>query len=316
MAYAYQQNMFDGASYGYVKYNISPDLGTVVSAGTTITITGQAYFKNRANKSIEVSTEAGNTYRSSFVNINIPKATATTFTLRFQMWELSSDWGTSRVVSAPINFTLWSGTNCDGNGDGTMNYDVHAISYLTYRISPAAKSVDFERYSLSGSTYVKNDEGTKVLGKLAISLAEGRTVSDITIANVVVTDDAGTSQTLTISSSVLTAALSANGYVEASPSLFSSITFNTGRNYTLTFIIGDAYDKAVFSVLVARSFANLHLSGLATGGVAIGKFSASTSGNPLFECAFPIVLSGSMTYGPESSMPSNPVEGQLYFVVD
>ena len=43
MAYAYQQNMFDGASYGYVKYNISPDLGTVVSPGTTITITGQAF---------------------------------------------------------------------------------------------------------------------------------------------------------------------------------------------------------------------------------------------------------------------------------
>ena len=30
----------------------------------------------------------------------------------------------------------------------------------------------------------------------------------------------------------------------------------------------------------------------------------------------PIVLSGSKTYGPESSMPSNPVEGQLYFVVE
>ena len=308
--------MWDGASYGYVKYNISPDLGTVVSAGTTITITGQAYFKNRANKSIEVSTQASSSYRSSFVNINIPKATATTFTLRFQMWELSDDWGSSRVVSAPLNFTLWSQTNCDGNGDETMNPNLQAISYLTYRISPAAKSVDFERYSLSGSTYVKNDEGTKVLGKLAISLAEGRTVSDITIAKVVVTDDAGTSQTLTLSSSVLTAALSANGYVESSPSLFSSITFNTGRNYTLTFTIGDAYDKAVFSVLVARAFANLHLSGLATGGVAIGKFSAATQGNPLFECAFPIVLSGSKTYGPESSMPSNPVEGQLYFVVE
>lgn len=316
MAYAYQQNMFDGASYGYVKYNITPDLGTVVSAGTTITITGQAYFKNRANKSIEVSTEAGSTYRSSYANVNIAKATVTNFTLSFPMWELSSDWGSSRVVSAPLNFTLWSGANCDGNGDQTMNLNNQAISYLTYRISPAAKSVDFERYSLSGSTYVKNDEGTKVLGKLAISLAEGRTVSDITIANVVVTDDTGTSQTLTLSSSVLTAALSANGYVESSPGLFSSITFNTGRNYTLTFTLGDAYDKAVFSVLVARSFANLHLSGLATGGVAIGKFSASTSGNPLFECAFPIVLSGSKTYGPSSSMPSNPVEGQLYFVVE
>ena len=68
--------------------------------------------------------------------------------------------------------------------------------------------------------------------------------------------------------------------------------------------------------VVDRAFANLHLSGLATGGVAIGKFSAATNGNPLFECAFPIVLSGSKTYGPSSSMPANPVEGQLYFVVE
>ena len=189
--YKYQQNMFDGASEGYVKYNITPDLGTVVSAGTTITITGQAYHKNRANKSIEIITIASNTYRSAFVNVNIPKATVTNFTLKFQMWELSSAWGTSRVVNALINFTLWSGANCDGNGDGTFNTNSQAIRYLTYRISPAAKTVQFERYALSGSTYVKNDEGTKVMGKLAISLAEGRTVSDITTAKVVVASDAG-----------------------------------------------------------------------------------------------------------------------------
>lgn len=316
MAYAYQQNVWDGASYGYVKYNISPDLGTIVSAGTTITITGQAYFKNRVNKSIEVSTSASSSYRFAYVNVNIPKATVTNFTLQFQMWELSEEWGTTRIVDAPINFTMWSDANASGNGDGTVNPNLQAISYLTYRISPAAKLVDFERYALSGNSYVKNDEGTIVMGSLAISLAEGRTVSDITTAQVIVTDDAGASQTLTLSSSVLTAALSASGYVESSPGLFSTITFNTGRNYTLTFTIGDAFDRAVFSVLVARSFANLHLSGLTTGGVAIGKFSAATNGNPLFECAFPIVLSGSKTYGPESNMPSNPVEGQLYFVVE
>lgn len=316
MAYAYQQNVWDGASYGYVKYNITPGFGTPISAGATITITGQAYFKNRANKSLEVSTSANAVRRSAYVNVNIAKATVTSFTLSFQMWELSDDWGTSRVVDAPIEFTMWSGANASGNGDGTFGTAAQSISYLTYRISPAAKMVDFERYALSGSTYVKDDEGTKVLGKLAISLAEGRTVSDITTAQVVITSDAGTTQTLTLSTTVLTAALSDGGYVESSPGLFSSITFNTAYNYTLTFTIGDAYDRAVFSVLVARSFANLHLSGQPTGGVAIGKFSAATYGNPLFECAFPIVLSGSKTYGPESNMPSNPVEGQLYFVVE
>ena len=316
MAYKYQQNIWEGASYGYVKYDISPDFGTPVSAGTTITITGQAYFKNRVNKSLQVSTSSSRSYRSAYVNVYISKATVTTFALKFQMWELTDEWGTDRVVDARINFTFWSEYNADGNGDETFNTNDDAISYLTYRISPAARSVQFERYSLDGSSYVKNDEGSYVLGKLAISLAEGRTVSDITVAQVVITDDAGTSQTKTISTAILTAALTDAGYVEASPGLFSSISFNTGRNYTLTFTIGDAYDKAVFSVLVARAFANLHLSGLTTGGVAIGKFSGATQDNPLFECAFPIVLSGSKTYGPESSMPSNPVEGQLYFVVD
>lgn len=292
MAYAYQQNMWDGASYGYVKYNITPDLGTVVSAGTTITITGQAYFKNRTNKSIEVSTEAGSTYRAAYVNVNIAKATVTNFTLSFPMWELSSDWGTSRVVSAPLNFTLWSAANCDGDGDQTMNPNLQAISYLTYRISPAAKQVGFERYSLSGSSYVKNDEGTYVMGKLAIGLAEGRTVSDITVKTAVVTNDAGTTQTITLSNAVLTSALSSGGYVESAPSLFSSITFNTAYNYTITFTIGDAYDKAVFSVLISRAFANMHLSGFRTGGVAFGRFSTSTLNAPKLESDFPAYLYG------------------------
>lgn len=316
MAYAYQQNVYDGATYGYVKYNISPDFGTYISPGTNITITGQAYFKESAMKSLEVETYATGVFKYACVNVNIAKATVTNFTITFQMWELTTAWGTGRVRDAPIQFTFWSGANMSGNGVGTVNVAAQKISYLSYRISPALRNAEFERYALSGSTYVKNDEGTKVLGKLAISLAEGRTASDITTARVVVTSDGGTSQTITLSSSVLTSALSANGYSESSPSLFSSITFNTGYNYTLTFTIGDAYDQAVFSVLVARSFANLHLSGLATGGVAIGKFSAATNGNPLFECAFPIVLSGSKTYGPSSSMPANPVEGQLYFVVE
>lgn len=316
MAYSYQQNIWEGASYGYVKYNISPDIGTPISPGTTVIVTGQAYLKEYASKSLEITLHTTGASKSAYVNISIPKSSVTTFTLQFQMWQLNERWGTGRVFQVPFDFCFWTEANCDGNGTGTIQVSAQKISYLSYRISPAAKIVDFERYIYSSSSYVKNDEGTYVLGRLAISLAEGRTVSDITTAQVVVTDDAGTTRTLTLSTSVLTAALSSTGYVESSPGLFSSVYFYTGRNYTLTFTIGDAYDRAVFSVLVARAFANLHLSGLTTGGVAIGKFSGATQGNPLFECAFPIVLAGSKSYGSSSAMPSNPVEGQLYFVVE
>ena len=113
------------------------------------------------------------------------------------------------------------------------------------------------------------------------------------------------------------------GYVQynISPDIGTPISAGTtvtitGNNYTITFTIGDAYDKAVFSVLIARSFANMHLSGVPTGGVAFGKFSSAQPDQPLFECAYPIVLVGSAVYGSSSAMPSNPVEGQLYFVVE
>ena len=69
--YAYQQNVWEGASYGYVKYNISPAFGTPISAGTTVTITGQAYFKNSAKKSLTVETSATGTYCDAVVNVNI-----------------------------------------------------------------------------------------------------------------------------------------------------------------------------------------------------------------------------------------------------
>ena len=315
--YQYQQNVFEGATYGYVKYNITPAFGSYISAGQTVTITGQAYFKDRANKSLSVEINnpgSGGGFRYHSININIPKATVTNFSLSFQMWDVSS-WTTARTLSIPISFSMWSAANMSGNGDGTMAVSGQTITYLAYHIVTSVRRVSFERYALSGSTYVKNDEGTYVLGSLALSLSEGRTVSDLTVRNVRITGDDNSTQSLTLSTAVLTYALTENGYSEAIPGLFSGITFIPGVNYTLTFTIGDAYDQLVFSLLIARAFANVHLSGESTGGVAFGKFCSSAPGNPLFECGYPIVL-GANSYGPSSSMPANPREGQLFFVVD
>ena len=289
--YKYQQNLFEGASYGYVKYNITPDFGTPVAPGEMITITGQAYCRNMAVKSIEVISTASGTYKSSYINKSISKGTTATFTITFPMWTLSSSWGSGRILSAPIEFKFWSAVDRSGSGNGTVNVAGQEISYLQYRISVTKRSVQFERYAQIGGVYQKNDEGTAVIGSFGISISEGRTASDITVATVKITNngESGT-QTLNIPSNVLNAALSQNGYVESVPSLFSSIQFDTAYNYTLQFTIGDAYNTCVFSVLVARAFANVHLSGCTTGGVAFGKFSASTEGSPVFECEYPAVF--------------------------
>ncbi|MDO4384899.1 MAG: hypothetical protein Q4E18_02750 [Clostridia bacterium] len=44
--YKYQQDFFDGASYGYVKFNVTPDLGSVLFEGDTFTVTGVFYVRN------------------------------------------------------------------------------------------------------------------------------------------------------------------------------------------------------------------------------------------------------------------------------
>lgn len=297
--YKYQQNLFDGASAGYVKYNISPDFGTPVAPGETITITGQAYSRDSAIKSIEVSTHATGIYKSTYVNKSIAKGSAATFKIEFPMWTLSTAWGTERMRNAPIDFTFWSSAGAGGNGSGTIGVAAQKISYLDYRISVWLRSVSFERYAQSGSKYTKNDEGNRVVGGFAIGLTDGRTASDITTAKVEISSSAGT-QTLTIPAATLTAALTQNGYSESAPALFASISFDTSLNYTLQFTFGDTYNTFSFSVLISRAFANVHMSGCRTGGVAFGKFSSATEGNPLFECEYPAVFRGGIQVAEQS----------------
>lgn len=285
--YKYQQNLFEGASYGYVKYNITPDFGTYIAAGDTVTITGQAYFKNRANKSLQVSVSTTGKYRDAYINKTFSKATATTFTITFPMWDLSK-WSTERFATYPITFTFWADADLEGNGDGTMEVEGQEIGALVYKLAPAKKNVVFERYSLNSGTYRKDDEGTYVFGTLAFSINSMAKASDITVAKATVTTEDSTIATKTLSSSIITEALSETGYVETAPSLFSGITFNPSYNYTISFEIGDSYETVIFSVLVARAFANMHLSGKTTGGVCFGGFSSSSDGVPKLESHFPI----------------------------
>ena len=47
--YAYQQNDRGGASTGYVRYNVSPDVGQSVAPGEVITVSGQAFHRGAAH---------------------------------------------------------------------------------------------------------------------------------------------------------------------------------------------------------------------------------------------------------------------------
>ena len=57
-------------------------------------------------------------------------------------------------------------------------------------------------------------------------------------------------------------------------------------------VVTDGYETASSLVTVDRAFANMHLSGKTTGGVAFGRFSSSTQGAPKLESDFPAYFYG------------------------
>ena len=67
-------------------------------------------------------------------------------------------------------------------------------------------------------------------------------------------------------------------------------TFAANRDWYFLLRFYDDNEQAAGAASVSRAFANVHLSGASTGGVAFGRFGSATEGNPLFECAYPAVF--------------------------
>ena len=69
-------------------------------------------------------------------------------------------------------------------------------------------------------------------------------------------------------------------------------TFSAATDWYFLLTVSNGYETTSAYGSIPRAFANVHLAGLATGGVAFGKFSGSTEGNPKFECEFPALFNG------------------------
>ena len=69
-------------------------------------------------------------------------------------------------------------------------------------------------------------------------------------------------------------------------------TFSNGSDWYFLLVVSNGYESNSAACSIPRAFANLHLSGCTTGGVAFGKFSASTENDPKFECMYPAYFYG------------------------
>lgn len=69
-------------------------------------------------------------------------------------------------------------------------------------------------------------------------------------------------------------------------------TFSNGSDWAFLLVLSNGLESVSARTTLGKAFANVHLSGASTGGVAFGKFSASEEGAPLFECAYPAQMLG------------------------
>ena len=146
--------------------------------------------------------------------------------------------------------------------------------------APAIEAFQLER-SMDG---VPNDEGESLLTTLKLGIAERYRLELLSLKLYYAENAAATTASPFIDLTASIPDLLAG--VTDSAELITK-TFVNISNWNFLLVFGDAYESASAALSVSRAFANVHLSGKSTGGVALGGFSTSEEGDPKFESHYP-----------------------------
>lgn len=154
MAYKYQQNLYNGAAQGYVRYDITPAPGTYLAPGERVTISGQAYYRDAAVYGVVVELSVGDewsdpdNYRfivAAQKAVKIAKGRTGTFSMSFTLTERTAQIlgeGAGRAFDALIGFTLADDSSLSG-GLSTVRVAAQKVSILKSRVAPVIESAVF-----------------------------------------------------------------------------------------------------------------------------------------------------------------------------
>lgn len=168
--------------------------------------------------------------------------------------------------------------------DGSGVYDDYTISGLRYidQWYHPAITLDAWRYP--------NDESETLAATMKVELADGANAGLFTATMRYAQDAKATASSPVFNMNVDRDVLFGVGY-SANTSVLPG-TFSNGSVYSFLLIVTDGYETATAQISVDRAFANMHLSGKTTGGVAFGRFSTSSQGLPKLESDFPAYFYG------------------------
>ena len=185
----------------------------------------------------------------------------------------------SSVRTLPFRLML---EGISGNGSyARLVYTISGVQYIDKYYSPQI-TLDIWRYP--------NDEATALATTVRVELAEGNNASGFTAKMYYAKDARATTVSSVLNMNVSRDILFGVGYSANTGVITGS--FTNGSVYSFLLVVSDGIEIASAMCVVDRAFANMHLSGKTTGGVAFGKFSASTLNNPLFECEYPAEFAG------------------------
>ena len=164
------------------------------------------------------------------------------------------------------------------------------VTYINVRCSPAIDTLDVQRSS-SGQP---DESGVFLLvdGKLGLSPNADISAMKLTMyyAENATADTAAQSIDLTASVPALLSGVTASADVVTA-------AFSNASAWNFLFVFGDEYESVSIRRNIFKAFANLHLSGLPTGGVCMGGFSTSQKNEPKFECHYPAYFYGGVALG-------------------
>lgn len=171
--YKYQQNLWEGSSAGYVKYNITPDFGTVLAGGhdgslgdpcEKFTITGKFYsglWKSYGLVARLQLTSSSHDHDLGSVAKTVSKGSSATFTIECEITQEIIDLlkPTERGFSAYLTFLIADESDLQ-SGALTNLSESQKLSLLQYRLPPVVNGVTF-----SDSTGALEHFGGIVVGK-------------------------------------------------------------------------------------------------------------------------------------------------------
>lgn len=313
MAYKYKQVFLSNANGGSIEFNVEPDFGATIAPGDTITIVGQAYSKSYAIKRLAVyfnsinpvktasGYDIGSALASQEFSVNFPRGKTTAFSLALVVPELA---GTAYNVVPWMIFDVFGAST---SNIMTAQSNDQTYNWVRYRIGPQIQRFSVQRCDADGAS---NNEGSKLKITGLQGIVLNGTASDVTTCNIVIS---GGDLTSPVTVSVPVASMLA-GISENAPGILASYTFSPTQAYTLTANFAAGTESAPpFVVEVSYAFANLHLAGCKTGGVAFGMFSTAVENSPKLESNYPLYAYGGIANIVGGRTEQITVGGDAYF---